>query len=292
MGPTASGKTKIAVDLVQKGGFEIISVDSAQIYQYMDIGTAKPSAKTLAIAPHRLISIKDPAETYSVAEFLSDVEREIKAIISNNNIPLLVGGSMMYFNALQKGLAILPDADKSVRAGLYKRQNTEGLEVLYKELQEKDPKTAGRIHPNDSQRILRALEVYMLSGKTLSELQSKAQQQPKYTFYNFVLMPDDRTVLHQTIEQRFDQMLDRGFVAEVENLYNRGDLQPDMPAMRSVGYRQLWRHLAGEYDLDHARIRGIIATRQLAKRQMTWLRSWNEAIVIKNQHDIYAQLRL
>jgi len=289
MGPTASGKTRVAVDLVKSHRFEIISVDSAQIYKHMNIGTAKPDKKTLEIAPHRLIDFLDPAQSYSVAEFIHDAEREIEAILKKGNMPLLTGGTMMYFNALQKGLAVLPDANEKIRQDLQNKAQAEGLNKLYAKLQKLDPVSAAKIHANDSQRIMRALEVILISGNPLSELHKKNTAKAKYTFYNFALLPEERSKLHQRIELRFDEMLQQGFLEEVSNLYQRKDLKPDMPSMRSVGYRQLWKHLDGEYSFKEARERGIIATRQLAKRQITWLRSWDKLTSINNAQDILAK---
>lgn len=287
MGPTASGKTSIAVDLVQKGDFEIISVDSAQIYREMDIGTAKPDAKTLKLAPHRLIDFLDPALSYSVAAFIKDANREIKQIQQNGKTPLLVGGSMMYFNALQKGLAKLPDANTAVRKALAAREAEHGLSALHAELAMIDPLSADKINPHDRQRIGRALEVYILSGKTMSELQTISSDKVKHHFYNLALIPKDRKNLHQVIEQRFDEMLESGFLIEMKKLYSRGDLKPDMPSMRSVGYRQFWQYLAGECDYMTARDKAIIATRQLAKRQITWLRAWKDINTIQNHHEAW-----
>lgn len=275
MGPTASGKTPLAVDLVQRHPFEIISVDSAMIYRDMNIGTAKPMADILKIAPHRLIDMLDPSETYSAGQFCQDALREITAIHAQNKIPLLAGGTMMYFRALQQGLAPLPKADASIRAALQARADLHGWAALHAELMHVDPESAKRINLNDSQRIQRALEVFQLTGKTMSTWQSAhtAPSQP-LNIINIALMPNDRAILHERIAQRFDAMLSEGFIDEVKQLFMRGDLHPDLPSIRSVGYRQAWDYLAGVTSYDEMRDKAIAATRQLAKRQMTWLRSW------------------
>lgn len=276
MGPTAAGKTAIAIELVKQFPCDIISVDSAMIYRGMDIGTAKPSVEELAIAPHRLINIRDPAESYSAADFCHDATREIEKIIAQDRIPLLVGGTMMYFNALQHGLSVLPEADDDVRLMLEQQAEEIGWLAMHEKLQQIDPQAAARIHPNDPQRIQRALEVYTLMGQTLTELQACKPLPSPYRFINFAITPDDRAVLHQRIAQRFDQMLAQGFIEEVEKLYVRGDLQVNMPAIRAVGYRQAWEYLQGTINKEQLREQGIAATRQLAKRQLTWLRSWNK----------------
>lgn len=277
MGPTAAGKTGLAVELAESHGYEIVSVDSALIYRGMDIGTAKPDAETLAKAPHRLIDILEPTESYSAADFVSDAYREIEAILAEGKKPLLVGGTMMYFNALFKGLAKMPEADQSVRLALEEEASNFGWEHLHKELQRVDPISAARIHPNDPQRLQRALEVYRITGRSMTELWAEQQQQEnRYNFISLAVMPNDRALLHKRIEQRFDLMMEQGFLSEMERLYQRGDLTPTMPSMRCVGYRQMWSHLAGECDLDEAIYRAIVATRQLAKRQITWLRGWQD----------------
>ena len=275
MGPTAAGKTGLAVELAENHGYEIISVDSALVYKGMDIGTAKPDSETLARAPHKLIDILDPAESYSAADFVRDANIEIKSVLAKGKKPLLVGGTMMYFNALLKGLAKMPEADKDVRRVLEEEAKQYGWEYLHQELQSVDPVSANRIHPNDPQRLQRALEVYRITGRSMTDLWSKQQQQEKkFNFVNLAVMPTERSLLHERIQQRFALMIEQGFVAEVEYLYNRGDLHFDMPSIRCVGYRQIWQHLAGEHDLDEAVYRSTVATRQLAKRQITWLRGW------------------
>ena len=274
MGPTASGKTALAVQLVQQLPCEIISVDSAMIYRGMDIGTAKPDAGTLAKAPHRLIDILDPAQSYSAARFREDALREMADIVAHGRIPLLVGGTMLYFRALEQGLSELPGADAAVRASLEEEAGRLGWQALHARLQEIDPAAARQIHPNDPQRIQRALEVFMLSGKTISELIDNDNKNAlPYRLIKIALMEPERTALHERIALRFEAMLEKGFLTEVERLYTRGDLHGDLPAIRAVGYRQLWAYLEGHCSFEAAVERGIIASRQLAKRQMTWLRS-------------------
>jgi tRNA dimethylallyltransferase len=274
MGPTASGKTQLAVELVQRLPFEIISVDSAMVYRGMDIGTAKPDAAILKIAPHRLLDIRDPSESYSAAQFCEDALREIEDIFARDKIPLLVGGTMLYFRALQKGLSELPSADADVRAKLTAEMMQDGLQAMHDRLQSIDPVAAARIHPHDTQRIQRALEVYEITGKPLTELQQQnVSVLSSYPVCNIAISPD-RTILHERIAERFSQMLAQGFVDEVRSLFHRGDLNPEMPAIRSVGYRQVWEYLLGHYSYEEMQEKGIIATRQLAKRQLTWLRNW------------------
>jgi len=274
MGPTAAGKTDIAVRLVEQANMEIISVDSALVYRGMDIGTAKPDADTLQRAPHFLIDIRDPSEAYSAAEFVSDASRLITEIHARGNIPLLCGGTMLYFRAVTEGLSELPKADESIRQALIDEAKEKGWQVMHAGLQEIDPQAAARIHPNDPQRIQRALEIYRITGISMSDwLEQNKPEGLAYRFIKQVVSPQDRSVLHQRIEQRFDQMLSQGLVEEVEKLRARGDLDLDKPSMRSVGYRQIWQYLDGEYSLEEARLKGIYATRQLAKRQLTWLRA-------------------
>ncbi|TFH75085.1 tRNA (adenosine(37)-N6)-dimethylallyltransferase MiaA [Gammaproteobacteria bacterium LSUCC0112] len=277
MGPTASGKTALAIELVQRFPLEIISVDSAQIYKSMDIGTGKPDAETLRRAPHRLINFLDPAERYSAARFCEDARREMADIRASGKVPLLVGGTMLYFKALRDGLADMPAADEQVRADILALANAEGWPAVHAELASVDPKAALRIHPNDPQRLQRALEVFRVSGRSLSDWQAlQATEASGNDSLRFLsIQPVDRNVLHSRIAKRFYQMLDDGLVAEVERLYARGDLQPELPSIRSVGYRQVWQYLSHEFGYDAMVERGIIATRQLAKRQITWLRSWS-----------------
>ena len=277
MGPTASGKTDIALELVRHLPCDIISVDSAMIYRGMDIGSAKPGAEILREAPHRLINIRDPSETYSAAQFRSDALREIEEIHGRGRIPLLVGGTMLYFKALEKGLSHLPQADKDIRDQLAEDARREGWAAMHTRLQSIDPVAAKRIHPNDPQRIQRALEVYELTGETLTDLidQGTGDALP-FNVMKIIVAPNEREELHQRIERRFYDMMNSGFLDEVEILCNRGDLSLDLPSMRCVGYRQLWQYLDGKYDYDEAVKRGIYATRQLAKRQLTWLRTQND----------------
>jgi tRNA dimethylallyltransferase len=281
MGPTASGKTALAIELVQRGGVQIVSVDSAQVYKGMDIGTGKPNAETLAIAPHRLISFKDPSEIYSAADFCRDARVEIAEILKQGDMPLLVGGTMLYFKTLRDGMAKLPSADPAARAAIEELARNEGWQAVHRELAAVDPKAAQRIHPNDPQRLQRALEVYRVTGKTLSQfhLEEKNQidsdNELPFNLHHFAIQPSDRRVLHTTIQHRFQHMLKLGLVDEVQALYQRGDLHVEMPSIKSVGYRQVWQYLAGELDYDGMVERGIVATRQLAKRQLTWLRSWD-----------------
>ncbi len=281
MGPTASGKTDLAIELRKHLPVELISVDSTLVYRGMDVGTAKPTAEELAQAPHRLIDIRDPAEPYSVADFLVDAEREIQAIHAEQKIPLLVGGTMLYFRALLDGLADMPAADAEVRAQIECEAEAYGWPHIHRELQKVDPQTAAEIHPNHSQRLSRALEVYRVSGKTMTELRREQQASAGHSFaerYNLcqlAIAPRERSTLHARIEKRFGKMLQAGLVDEVRGLHERGDLHPDLPAIRAVGYRQVWDYLDGKLDYDEMLARGVIATRQLAKRQFTWLRGWS-----------------
>ena len=273
MGPTASGKTGLAIDLCQRFPFEIISVDSALVYRGMDIGTAKPDAETLRRAPHRLIDIRDPSESYSAADFRNDALREMKSITDAGRVPLLAGGTMLYFNALEHGLSKLPAADPRVRESLEKQANEIGWKAMHEILMQMDPVAASRIHPNDPQRIQRALEVIAISGQPMSELQREmAGAALKYDVHKVIISPEPRSILHERIEQRFDLMLQAGFIEELKSLYARPDLTADMPAMRAVGYRQGWQWLAGDLSFEEMREKAIAATRQLAKRQLTWLR--------------------
>lgn len=274
MGPTASGKTDLAVELVRRLPVEIISVDSAMVYRQMDIGTAKPEPEVLAEAPHRLIDSIDPAEAYSAARFREEALAHMAEISAAGRIPLLVGGTMLYYRALQQGLARLPEADPAVRAQLEQEAKERGWQVLHDRLAQIDPASAERIHPNDPQRLQRALEVYELTGRPLSELWQEQQGEGiPYRVAKLAVAPDDRAELHRRIALRFELMLQQGLVEEVEALYRRGDLTAEMPSIRCVGYRQVWQYLEGELSRDEMSERGIIATRQLAKRQFTWLRS-------------------
>jgi tRNA dimethylallyltransferase len=273
MGPTASGKTELAVELVKRLPLEIISVDSALVYRGLNIGSAKPDAALLRLAPHRLIDIRDPAQSYSAAEFREDALREMADITRQGRIPLLVGGTMLYFRALEHGLSDLPRADPAVRARLERELANLGLARLHRRLADLDPLAAERIHSNDPQRTLRALEVIEITGRPLSELQAQDRGESlPYRLLKLVRAPRDRTLLHERIETRFLKMLASGFEEEVKGLLRRGDLSPELPAMRSVGYRQMLNYLLGGCSREEMVERGIIATRQLAKRQFTWLR--------------------
>ncbi|MBX3708190.1 MAG: tRNA (adenosine(37)-N6)-dimethylallyltransferase MiaA [Gammaproteobacteria bacterium] len=292
MGPTASGKTPLAIKLVQHFPLEIISVDSAMVYRSMNIGTAKPSVDELRLAPHHLIDILDPKETYSAGQFCTDALYEIDNIIARGKIPLLVGGTMLYFRVLQQGMAKLPKADMRIRAELQAHAEREGREALHALLATVDPLAAKRINPHDSQRIQRALEVYRLTHKTISTWQI---EQPRpltdYQFYNIALIPSDRARLHERIAMRFAHMLQLGFIDEVRCLYQRDDLSCDLPSIRSVGYRQVWNYLAGLSTYEVMCDQAVAATRQLAKRQLTWLRSWSEIIPLEaDAADVFSQV--
>lgn len=280
LGPTASGKTDLAVELVERFPMDIISVDSALVYRDMDIGTAKPDAETLERAPHRLINFLDPSVSYSAAEFRSDALREMADITARGRIPLLVGGTMMYFKSLLHGLAEMPAADEATREALLAEANERGWDKMHVKLAKVDPESAKRIHPNDPQRISRALEVYELTGIPLSAWQAKPTKTFPYQATLVALFPSDRAWLHERIERRFHQMVEQGLVDEVRALYERGDLDESMPSVRAVGYRQVWQFLQGEYDQKEMVERGIIATRQLAKRQLTWLRSMPDLVTL------------
>ena len=276
MGPTASGKTALAIELVKEHNCEIISVDSSLIYRGMDIGSAKPTAEELAVAPHRLIDIRDPLQSYSAADFRTDALREIADIVKSGKTPLLVGGTMLYFKALLEGLSPLPAADEVIRAEIAAEAQTHGWQHLHDELTRVDSVSAERIHPNDPQRLSRALEVFRISGKSLTQLTQIKSPPLPYEVIQFAISPKDRKVLHLSIEERFKLMLNQGFVEEVRTLRQRNDLHLALPSMRCVGYRQCWQYLDGDYDYNTMVDKGIIATRQLAKRQLTWLRGWAE----------------
>ena len=285
MGPTAAGKTDLAIELAKVLPCELISVDSALVYRGMDIGTAKPSKELLVEFPHRLIDIIDPVQSYSAAEFRADALAAMADITARGNIPLLVGGTMLYFKALQEGLADMPPADAGIRAQLEAEAAALGWQGLHDQLAEVDPVSAARIHPNDPQRLIRALEVYRVSGLSMTahreqqtaqstDAAASGRHQLPYTVANLAIAPADRHVLHDRIAQRFVHMLEQGFVDEVLALRARGDLHAGLSSMRAVGYRQVWDHLDGKLTRDQMQERGVIATRQLAKRQFTWLRSW------------------
>ena len=273
MGPTASGKTAYAVSLCQQLSTEIISVDSALVYRRLDIGAAKPDAATLKIAPHRMIDIRDPHEVFSAADFAREAMPHVQELSAQGKVPLLVGGTGLYFRALTEGLSEMPAADADVRAGLKAQAAAEGWSAMHVQLQSLDPESAARIHPNDPQRILRALEIHRLSGKSRTDWQRQADK-PVFPFrlLSIVLAPKDRSELHQRIAVRFDRMLQDGFLEEVRALMADPRLHPDLPSMRSVGYRQAWQHLSGQTDAKAFREQAIAATRQLAKRQLTWFR--------------------
>ena len=321
MGPTASGKTDLAMALCDHLPCEIISVDSAMIYRGMDIGTAKPTAAELARAPHRLIDICDPAETYSAADFRRDALAEMAEVTAAGRIPLLVGGTMMYFKALLHGMSGLPSASPAVRLALEKEAEDRGWEALHEELRGSDPVAAERIHPNNRQRLMRALEVLRLTGKPISEFwkaESDSGGQPTaaaeggdiedytyftrwqadetsllpYTVVQLAMMPPERRVLHERIRLRFLKMLDAGFLDEVRALMLREDLYADLPSMRCVGYRQAWSYLSGEDDYETFVSKGVAATRQLAKRQLTWLRKWSDVDWLDSDDKLIAEAAL
>ncbi|CDG87448.1 tRNA (adenosine(37)-N6)-dimethylallyltransferase MiaA [Xenorhabdus bovienii] len=275
MGPTASGKTALSIALRQHLPVELISVDSALIYREMNIGTAKPTAAEQAQAPHRLVDILDPAEIYSAADFRRDALKEMADITAAGRIPLLAGGTMLYFKALLEGLSPLPSSNPDIRAQIEQQAAEHGWEALHRQLQEIDPVAAARIHPNDPQRLTRALEVFRISGKTLTALTETSGEILPYRVHQFAIAPASREILHQRIAARFEQMIKSGFEDEVKALYARSDLHTDLPSIRCVGYRQMWSYLSGEISHDEMVYRGICATRQLAKRQITWLRSWD-----------------
>lgn len=287
MGPTAAGKTDLAIELTKVLPCELISVDSALVYRGMDIGTAKPSKALLDTYPHRLIDILDPSQSYSAADFRTDALQAMAEITARGKIPLLVGGTMLYFKALLEGLADMPAADAEIRAQIEAQAASQGWQALHDELASIDPVSAARIHPNDPQRLVRALEVFRASGMSMTahreqqsaqsaQASASGRHQLPYTVANLAIAPTDRKVLHDRIAVRFRQMLDEGFVEEVVALRSRGDLHSNLPSIRAVGYRQVWDHLDGRLTREEMQERGIIATRQLAKRQFTWLRSWQD----------------
>ncbi len=282
MGPTASGKTAFAMALADKYPIDIISVDSALIYRGMDIGTAKPTQDEQKQYPHKLIDICDPAQSYSAANFRHDAIVEIETSLKNGRIPLLVGGTMLYFKALIEGLSPLPAADSEIRQQIEEKANRLGWQAIHEDLKKVDPVSAKRIHPNDPQRLNRALEVYLITGKSLTELTEQSGEALPYDIKQLAIMPQDRAELHQRIEQRFLQMLDQGFEDEVKTLMQRSDLHLNLPSIRCVGYRQMWEYLTGDVSYDEMVFKGICATRQLAKRQITWLRGWQQPITWLN----------
>jgi len=276
MGPTASGKTGLALDIAAKVESEVISVDSALVYKGMDIGTAKPTQEEQAGVVHHLIDIIDPAESYSVSQFVNDTNALIGDILARGKVPILAGGTMMYFNALINGISPLPKSDEKIRDEITQQAQRLGWSKLHDELRGVDPISGERIHPNDPQRITRALEVYRSTGKTLTHWQQQEGEKCPYNIAQFAIAPVERAVLHERIATRFDLMLEQGFENEVVKLYERSDLHEDLPSIRSVGYRQMWQYLDGQLSYAEMRERGIIATRQLAKRQLTWLRGWEQ----------------
>jgi len=276
MGPTASGKTGLALDIAAKVDSEVISVDSALVYKGMDIGTAKPTQEERAGVVHHLIDIIDPAQSYSVSQFVNDTNALIGDILARGKVPILAGGTMMYFNALINGISPLPKSDEKIRDEITQQAQRLGWSKLHDELRGVDPISGERIHPNDPQRITRALEVYRSTGKTLTHWQQQEGEKCPYNIAQFAIAPADRAVLHERIATRFDLMLEQGFENEVVKLYERSDLHEDLPSIRSVGYRQMWQYLDGQLSYAEMRERGIIATRQLAKRQLTWLRGWEQ----------------
>ncbi|GAB4291086.1 MAG: tRNA (adenosine(37)-N6)-dimethylallyltransferase MiaA [Methylophaga sp.] len=278
MGPTAAGKTDLALEIAKRHPVEIISVDSAQVYRGMDIGTAKPSPEILRQFPHHLIDILEPTETYSAGRFRDDALALMAAITSRGKIPLLVGGTMLYFNALQKGMSNLPAADPAVRARLDAEMAEFGTVHLHQRLAAVDPVSAARIHVNDPQRLQRALEVYELTGKSLTELTAEQREALPYQVIKVIIAPFDRAILHERIASRYQAMITNGFLAEVQQLFDRGDCHPGLPSIRAVGYRQAWSYLLGDYDMDTFIYKAIVATRQMAKRQITWLRAQDDGV--------------
>jgi len=278
MGPTASGKTGLAVELAARFPFEIVNVDSAQIYRHMDIGTAKPDRAVLRRAPHHLIDLVDPTERYSAARFCEDANELLPEIYARQKIPLLTGGTMLYFKTLVEGLSELPAADPDTRLVIDTMAQESGWPVLHAELERIDPETAARLQPQDAQRIQRALEVFYLTGQPMSALIARGRAKGSaYRFVSLALQPSERAVLHERIAQRFEIMLELGLIGEVRRLREQFELNPSLPSMRAVGYRQVWQYLDGEFGLTQLREKGVAATRQLAKRQLTWLRSWRDA---------------
>ena len=274
MGPTASGKTALAMALKDALPCDIVSVDSALIYRDMDIGTAKPTKSELAQYPHRLIDLRDASESYSAADFCHDALAEIAEIRRNNRIPLLVGGTMMYFKSLIEGISPLPTANPEIRQAIESEALAKGWQAMHDQLAEVDPVSAERIHPNDPQRLTRALEVYRLTGNTLTQLTQVKGAKLAGDVLQLAIAPKERSTLHERIALRYQQMIELGFEQEVIKLKSRGDLHQDLPSIRCVGYRQMWQYLEGEFDHDEMIFRGVCATRQLAKRQLTWLRNW------------------
>lgn len=277
MGPTASGKTDLALRLAERWPIQIVSVDSAMVYRGMDIGTGKPAPEVLQRYPHMLVDILDPSQPYSAGQFVRDAHKAIATSHAEGKLPVLVGGTMLYFRALRRGLADMPSADPQIRAAIDLEATRVGWPAMHAELSRIDPEAAARIQPKDAQRIQRALEVFRLSGRTMTELHALAPNpEERFQFFAYAWVPSDRQALYAAIETRLDRMMQSGFMAEVSKLYERGDLHADLPAIRSVGYRQLWEHLDGGVPLDSAVKQAILATRHLARRQLIWLRSERE----------------
>lgn len=285
MGPTAAGKTDLAIALTKHLPCEIISVDSALIYKGMDIGSAKPSAEEQAQAPHRLIDIIDPAQSYSAADFRADALKHMRAITDAGKIPLLVGGTMLYFKVLLEGISPVPTSVPSIRQAIEEEARLRGWQSLHDELALFDPESAQRLHVNDNQRVCRAIEVYRITGKSLTELTRQKGEALPYDVHQFAIAPQDKAMLDERIEQRFHLMLDAGFEEEVRTLHARADLNLELPSMRCVGYRQMWEYIDGQIDREEMIFRGIVATRQLAKRQMTWLKNWNDLVWLDSKDD-------
>ncbi len=278
MGPTASGKTVLALELAKRFPLEIISVDSAMVYRGLDIGAAKPTLEERQSVSHHLIDIRDPAELYSVGQFRRDALQKIEEIFSRDKIPLLVGGTVMYFHVLQHGISNLPKSDEATRAKIETEKEKFGLDELFKRLQKIDPQMAEKLKPTDSQRIQRALEVYEITGRTLTELQAgSTSDKLPYEVTNIIVSPSSMDRVRAKVNRRFQEMLKKGFVEEVDGLFKRGDLSQSLPSMKTVGYRQIWQYLAGEISYDQMLELVPIATGQLAKRQLTWLRKWEDA---------------
>jgi tRNA dimethylallyltransferase len=286
MGPTAAGKTDLALDIANRFPVEIISVDSALVYRGMDIGTAKPEPEILSQYPHHLVNIIDPTESYSVGAFRTDALKLMAEITARGKVPLLIGGTMLYFKALEHGLADLPVADMKIRAQLEYEAEQYGLAHLHERLNVVDPISAARIHINDPQRLQRALEVYEITGKSLTELTNVTTSQLPYRIIKLILSPFDRAVLHQRIARRYQLMVANGFIDEVKALRSRKDCHPGLPSIRAVGYRQAWSHLSGEYDQEEMIDKAIIATRQMAKRQLTWLRAQPDGVWFDSGADL------
>ena len=276
MGPTASGKTALACDFYERLNCELISVDSALVYKDMNIGTAKPTAEELEQYPHHLIDIRDPADPYSAADFRKDALTLMADITARGKVPVLVGGTMLYFKFLLEGSAKLPNADDKIRADIETLVAEHGKQHIHELLKKVDPESAERLNPNDPQRVQRAYEVFLISGKTLTQHWAEQEEQPlTYNVIQFAIAPQERKTLHERIELRFNQMIEHGFIDEVKAMHARGDLKEDLPSVRAVGYRQVWDFLEGRIDSEEMIFKGVVATRQLAKRQMTWLRGWD-----------------